>query len=32
MVVDGEPNVRTCVTDLKEGMKVELQKGKGEIR
>lgn len=31
MVVNGEPNVRTCVVSLKEGMKVELQKGKGKI-
>lgn len=27
MVVDGKPNVRTCVTPLKEGMKVETQYG-----
>lgn len=31
MVVDGVPNVRTCVTPLKAGMKVETQKGKGTI-
>ncbi len=31
MVVDGVPNVRTCVEPLKEGMKVETQYGKGEI-
>lgn len=31
MVVDGVPNVRTCVTPLKGGMKVETQKGKGAI-
>ncbi|MDZ7758645.1 MAG: (2Fe-2S)-binding protein [Desulfovermiculus sp.] len=29
MTVDGEPNVRVCVTGLKEGMAVEIQKGKG---
>lgn len=29
MVVDGEPNVRTCVTPLKKGMKVETQRGRG---
>ena len=29
MVVDGEPNVRTCITPLKEGMKVETQEGLG---
>lgn len=27
MVVDGKPNVRTCVTPLKEGMKVQTQYG-----
>ncbi len=27
MVVDGVPNVRTCMTPLKEGMKVETQYG-----
>ncbi len=32
MVVDGVPNVRTCITPLKEGMKVETQKGKGKIK
>lgn len=31
MVVDGKPNVRTCVTLLEEGMKVETQKDKGNI-
>ena len=31
MVVDGEPNVRTCITLLKEGMRVETQDGKGRI-
>lgn len=29
MVVDGRPNVRTCVTPLKEGMVVETQIGHG---
>lgn len=29
MVVDGIPNVRTCVTPIKEGMKIETQKGNG---
>lgn len=29
MVVDGEPNVRTCMTPLKAGMKVETQYGLG---
>ena len=27
MVVDGKPNVRTCVTPVKPGMKVETQEG-----
>ena len=27
MVVDGKPNVRTCITLLEEGMKVETQYG-----
>ena len=27
MVVDGKPNIRTCVTPLTEGMKVETQYG-----
>ena len=31
MVVDGVPNVRTCITPLKEGMHVETQRGKGVI-
>ncbi|MDF2676583.1 MAG: pyridine nucleotide-disulfide oxidoreductase [Bacillota bacterium] len=31
MVVDGVPNVKTCVTDLQEGMEVETQVGKGVI-
>ncbi len=31
MVVDGLPNVRTCIVPLKEGMKIELQKGKGKV-
>lgn len=32
MVVDGVPNVKTCVTDLKEGMVVETQVGRGVIK
>lgn len=31
MVVDGVPNVRTCVTPLREGMRVETQTGRGHI-
>jgi predicted molibdopterin-dependent oxidoreductase YjgC len=30
MIVDGRPNVRTCVTPLKEGMIVKTQRGAGE--
>lgn len=30
MVVDGIPNVRTCVTPVKDGMIVNTQKGLGE--
>ena len=32
MTVDGQPNVRVCVTKVKAGMKVEEQKGKGVIQ
>ena len=32
MVVDDIPNVRTCVTPLKCGMKVETQNGRGAIK
>ncbi len=31
MIVDGKPNVRTCITPLKEGMKVETQHGLSAI-
>lgn len=31
MVVDGVPNVRTCVEPLRAGMKVERQRGKGDL-
>lgn len=31
MVVDGAPNVRTCITPLKAGAKVETQHGKGTV-
>lgn len=27
MIVDGSPNVRTCITPLKEGMKIQTQYG-----
>lgn len=32
MTVDGQPNVRVCVTKVKAGMRVEEQEGKGVIR
>ncbi len=32
MTVDGEPNVRICVTKVRDGMVVERQHGKGESR
>jgi len=32
MVVDGRPNIRTCVVPLKSGMVVETQKGKGPAK
>lgn len=31
MVVDGVSNVKTCITELKEGMRVETQRGKGVV-
>ena len=27
MIVDGQPNVRTCITELKEGMQIQTQYG-----
>ena len=32
MIVNGEPNVRVCVTKLQEGMRVQRQLGKGELQ
>lgn len=32
MIVDGVPNVRTCVTPVTEGLHVEMQNGLGEWR
>lgn len=32
MQVDGVPNVRTCVTEVREGMTVETQHGRGSWR
>ena len=31
MVVDGQPNIRVCVINVRQGMRVEEQKGKGDI-
>jgi predicted molibdopterin-dependent oxidoreductase YjgC len=31
MVVDGVPNVRTCVTPLRDGMSILTQHGKGTV-
>ncbi|EOD01745.1 (2Fe-2S)-binding protein [Caldisalinibacter kiritimatiensis] len=31
MKVNGKPNVRTCITELEEGMVIETQEGKGEL-
>lgn len=30
MIVNGEPNVKTCITELKEGMVIETQQGRGK--
>lgn len=30
MIVDGIPNVRTCITPVKDGMIIETQQGTGE--
>lgn len=32
MTVDGQPNVRVCVTKVKEGMQVVEQEGKGVVQ
>ena len=32
MIVDGRPNVRTCITGARDGMKVETQYGLGRKR
>ncbi|MEG1559257.1 MAG: (2Fe-2S)-binding protein [Clostridia bacterium] len=32
MTVDGVPNVKTCVTELKDGMRVEIQEGRGIVQ
>lgn len=30
MVVDGVPNTRTCVTPVRDGMKIQIQQGNGD--
>lgn len=30
MVVDGVPNVRTCITPVRDGMKIQVQQGRGK--
>ena len=32
MIVDGMPNVRTCIMPLRGGMRVETQRGNGMLR
>ena len=32
MVVNGKPNVRVCIEMLQEGMSIQTQTGKGEIK
>jgi len=32
MIVDGVPNVRTCITPARAGMKVQTQHGLGELK
>ncbi len=32
MTVDGQPNVKVCVTKVREGMQVEEQHGRGVVR
>jgi predicted molibdopterin-dependent oxidoreductase YjgC len=32
LIVDGQPNVRACVTPVRDGMRVERQRGLGDWR
>ena len=32
VVVNGKPNVKSCITPLEEGMVIETQYGKGELK
>ncbi len=32
VVVNGKPNVKSCITPLEEGMVIETQHGKGELK
>ena len=31
VIVDGQPNVRSCVTQVKEGMRIQTQQGRGQL-
>ncbi len=31
MIVDGEPNIRVCITPVKEGMRVQRQFGRSDV-
>ncbi|MEL7610407.1 MAG: (2Fe-2S)-binding protein [Bacillota bacterium] len=31
VIVDGQPNVRSCVTLVKEGMRIQTQQGRGQL-
>jgi len=32
MIVDGQPNIRVCVEKVRPGIRVESQRGKGDLR
>ena len=32
VIVNGKPNVKSCITPLEEGMVIETQHGKGELK
>jgi predicted molibdopterin-dependent oxidoreductase YjgC len=32
MIVNGIPNTRTCITAVEEGMVIQTQRGKGDVR
>lgn len=31
VIVDGQPNVRSCVTRVQEGMRIQTQEGRGQL-